>query len=364
MRLGHDVHVVGVEDARSSVFHVHRIRVPANGAVRYLLAAPGVLRTVRRLAPDVVDIHGVSTYGLYGLLPLGAPFIATIYGTDIYEAAPNSRMIRVGVRRLLRNAAFIYGSSATIRDYVEDAIGIDITDRIRLRSWGVPIFRLTADAANRRRRVREEFGLDPETRVVVHCRQIMESWRVRAIVQAVPSVLARHPNTKFWFVYPPLNAAGEELLRDLKALAVELHVRDAVQFLPPQPYDRFISVLHASDVFLCVGKHDLLASSLLEALATGLVPVLSTLPAYREVVENGVNGYFVPTPTGEELAPTLIRALDMHDEKGSRMRTYNQRLMELHYDETRCTEWLVDQLATITHDPAGARVQDDSVSLP
>src|SRR4051812_12075800 len=93
--LGHEVHVLSLETApEGEGFKVHRIPSRVGGPARYIWALPAMLRALRALAPDVIDIHGLSTYGLYGLFPLGAPTVATVYGPDVYGAQTRSAVLR------------------------------------------------------------------------------------------------------------------------------------------------------------------------------------------------------------------------------------------------------------------------------
>jgi glycosyltransferase involved in cell wall biosynthesis len=87
-----------------------------------------------------------------------------------------------------------------------------------------------------------------------------------------------------------LNPEGQAALQDAQQKVAAMAMTAHVRFLGPQPYDRMITMMHAADIYLCLGKSDMLASSLLEALCTELVPVLHNLPAYQEVVKDRVNG--------------------------------------------------------------------------
>jgi len=49
-----------------------------------------------------------------------------------------------------------------------------------------------------------------------------------------------------------------------------------------------------------------LSVSLLEAMACGAVPIVSDLPANREVITNGKNGYIVPVHDEDALAEAII----------------------------------------------------------
>ncbi len=57
-------------------------------------------RLIRRLRPDVIDIHGVSSYGGYCFSPISdIPVCATVYGSDVTAHAATSRVGRVIANR-------------------------------------------------------------------------------------------------------------------------------------------------------------------------------------------------------------------------------------------------------------------------
>jgi glycosyltransferase involved in cell wall biosynthesis len=125
-----------------------------------------------------------------------------------------------------------------------------------------------------------------------------------------------------------------------------------VRFLGPQPYDRMITMMHAADIYLCLGKSDMLASSLLEALCTELVPVLHNLPAYQEVVKDRVNGMLLNKLDQQSITNALTDVLHNYQELRKQYGEKNRLLIKQNYDSRQNTAWLVNQLAAIAAIPA------------
>jgi glycosyltransferase involved in cell wall biosynthesis len=341
---GHEVHVVSLEAGELAGCTVHLPRrTGGHGPLRYALAAPFVYRKIAAIEPDVVDAYGASSYGLYAIRPLGAPRIATIHGPDIYMVAANSPLLRLAVRALLRRAEMIHGSTSAVAGYVKEHVGLEIGSRLKVHGWGIPYGEIAADAEGRRRRIRGELQIGPRTRVIVHCRHIAAIWRPQVLLEAFAATLGRHPDSELWYVYPRPNVAGQALLERLEERVGQLGLGGRVRFLGPQPHDRFISLMHAADLFACIGENDLLASTLLEAMATGLVPVLSDLPAYREVIDDGRNGFLLPEITPEALAGRLIDLLGRFDGLQPALAEHNRRLVAESHDAAACSDWLLEQ---------------------
>jgi glycosyltransferase involved in cell wall biosynthesis len=70
-------------------------------------------------------------------------------------------------------------------------------------------------------------------------------------------------------------------------------------------------VLQGADVYCSMSRSDGTSLSLLEAMACGLAPVVSDIPANREWIDDGVDGVLVAPGEVETLASALTRvALD------------------------------------------------------
>lgn len=62
-------------------------------------------------------------------------------------------------------------------------------------------------------------------------------------------------------------------------------------------------------VFVFVPSGDTIAVALLEAMASGVTPVVSDLPSPRECVRDGVNGYIVPVRDIDATAQAITKLL-------------------------------------------------------
>ena len=122
------------------------------------------------------------------------------------------------------------------------------------------------------------------------------------VVEAVPRVLARHPQAQFLM-------AGDGPLRErLESQARHLKVDHAVRFLGlrhdvPQ-------LMRDSIVFVRPSTLEGMPLTVLEAMATALPVVATPVGGTPEVVHDGDNGYLVPVGDSAALAERIIRVLD------------------------------------------------------
>lgn len=130
-------------------------------------------------------------------------------------------------------------------------------------------------------------------------------------------------------------------------------IRDAhrtVKILGQLENEKVLELLHEHDVFLLVSDAEGQPIALLEAMAAGLVPVVTDLPGMREVVADNVNGFLVPVGDIRQFASAIsILATNRHllCDMGS---VASQEVRETHSMQT-ATSRLADLLETVAELP-------------
>lgn len=338
--LGHDVHLVSLQRGEIPGVTVWPLE-PLGGPLKYLACLPAVRSTLSRVQPDVVDAHGATTYGLYGLARLDAfPLVTTVYGSDITVGARQHRLLAWATRRSLSRADLVYGSSTVAGTDIDDVLKLDLGERLVTHTWGVPVGEILRNREERRRTIRRELATLAETRVVLHNRCMVSHWRILTILDSIPSVISRVPDACFWFAYPPPNRESSEYLARVERRIEKLGIGRHVKLLGPQPYERMLSVVHAADAYLCVGESDLLASSVLEALCAGKLPILNALPAYEELLR-GDRDLLLAEVTPDNIADRVVAAFEDSAGLAARVSPVAKRI-RVEHDSEAATRWLGD----------------------
>jgi glycosyltransferase involved in cell wall biosynthesis len=60
--------------------------------------------------------------------------------------------------------------------------------------------------------------------------------------------------------------------------------------------EQIAELLRHSDIYLSASSDEGVSNSILEAMASGVVPVVSDIEGHRDVIENGVEGLLCDTP--------------------------------------------------------------------
>jgi glycosyltransferase involved in cell wall biosynthesis len=91
--------------------------------------------------------------------------------------------------------------------------------------------------------------------------------------------------------------------------AEDLNISSSVQFLGRVPHEKMPNILAQTDIYVSTSLYDGTSISLLEAMGSGAFPIVTDIPANREWIVNGENGFLVPTDEEGVLANRIIDAI-------------------------------------------------------
>jgi glycosyltransferase involved in cell wall biosynthesis len=158
--------------------------------------------------------------------------------------------------------------------------------------------------------LRPEFDIGEEQKVVVNVAHLAGHKGQKYLVRAIPHVLARLPDTRFFIV-------GEgELINDLKALASSLGIKHELVFTGFR--SDVGSFYKIADLFVMSSTDEGLGTAVLDAMALGKPVVATRTGGLPEIVQNGRTGRLVAPADHLALADGIIEMLT-HTEAGNRM---------------------------------------------
>jgi glycosyltransferase involved in cell wall biosynthesis len=123
------------------------------------------------------------------------------------------------------------------------------------------------------------------------------------LIRAIPIVLKDEPETKF------LIAGDGSERKILEREAESLNINSSLEFLGRVPHEDMPNLLSQADIYVSTSLHDGTSVSLLEAMGSGVFPVVTDIPANREWITNGENGLLVSAYEAESLASKIIHAI-------------------------------------------------------
>ena len=249
---------------------------------------------------DLVHVHWAG----FAEIPFFAglkPYVVTVWGSDIYNISEYSVDSQKRIVAALQNAALVTVDSEDLKRAVED-LGVK-SSRIKVVQWGVdskmfrPCLKDTVLA--------NELGIEGR-RVIYSPRNIAPIYNNDIILQAVKVLLERFPDVVL--VQKHYNCAQEKVDAYL-ATAEKLGIRDSVKLIGTMEYEKLPMIYALADAVVSIPSSDGTPMSVLEAMACGVVPVVSDLPSLREWIQDGYNGFLVSIGDHIMLADRLADVL-------------------------------------------------------
>lgn len=298
-RRGHRVTVVH-RDSVNSVYEVDGIRhvgyrfipsYPIHAVVNASLGREWIVREIRDC--DVVHYHS----------PLIVPFksdtrlIATshVRVSDLIESEEPSSVRAYG-ERLLKPALvwqerMLFKRSShviALNRRIEDSIKAEIAGaRTSVIPHGIDTGRMACIVPSL------------ESNRIVFVGQLIERKDVGCLIKAFRLHLRSHPDSRLVII-----GEGQQK-RSLVSMAHSLGLGGLVEFLGYVTEERLMSELADSAFFVLPSLEEGVSSSLLEAMAAGLVCLASGIPANKEVVDSLVNGVLFEPGNPQSLAHCL-----------------------------------------------------------
>ncbi len=155
-----------------------------------------------------------------------------------------------------------------------------------------------------RARCRSELEIAEDAPVVAFVGRLDEVKRLPCLLGAFARVVSQRPRAI-------LSLIGEGPLRaELGERVAQLNLQRNVVFTGRVPTGDVLKWLHAADVFALVSEVEGLPCSLIEAMSTGVAPIVSKIPAHTQLIDDDVDGLLTELGNEEAIAGALVRLLD------------------------------------------------------
>jgi len=187
-----------------------------------------------------------------------------------------------------------------------------------------------------RREARRLCGLPESATVLLTVAGIYEGKGQHAVVDVLPSLVARYPDALYVVVGSPRR--GEAYERRLQGAIRKLGLDRHVLFAGPRPQAELRAWFSAADVSVLATQSEGWPNALLESLACGTPVVASRVGGSPEIVRHGEDGLLVPYGDAAALRDALLRAVEQPWDRDAIVR-HTQR-----FDWSESVEQALDEL--------------------
>ncbi|HZI92679.1 MAG TPA: glycosyltransferase family 4 protein [Patescibacteria group bacterium] len=298
---GHDVRVFSFSpDPLPGVEVVHLSAAELPGPLKplgFAFTLPRVRRLLDQFHPDVVLATYMSSNGMTAALCWKGPLVVSARGGDVLQQAshlPGGVLFHGPMMR------FVSRHATTVHAVSEEIVE-------KLVAYGVPAARIVCFPMG----VDSDSFAPPadahpsEAPLHIICTRRQEPvYRTDTLVKALH--LLRQAGRKFRCTM----AGGGPLMRERLEQIRRLDLSDVVTCTDYVPHETIRSLLRTADIYVSASASDGTSSSLLEAMACGLFPVVSRIRANEPWIRDGETGLFFQVGDAAGLGRALERALD------------------------------------------------------
>ncbi len=280
---------------------VRHVEVDLRRAISPRADAEGLIaltRTIAQLRPDLVHAHSSKAGALARLARLRHPRLPVLYTPHGYAFAGYfSRQAERSAYRAAEMALAPLTSCVLCVCDAEARLARSVAParRVRVVHNGIePLERTQPDPALA--------ALKQHGPVVGALTLLRPGKGLQTLIEAAPTVLARHPSARFAVV-----GEGPDLPA-LRAQAAELGVSEAIHF--PGPSSDPAAALAAIDLFVHPSWAESFPYVILEAMSLSLPIVASRVGGIPEALSDGESALLVAPRESGALADALVRLLD------------------------------------------------------
>lgn len=249
----------------------------AGGNAAILLHLPRVAAWLRRLQPDVVHAHYLTSHGTLAWLSrvlwgVGGTLVTSAWGSDVLVTPRRNRLMRALTAAVLRASDLSTSDSHHMADCMRE-LG---AKRVLVFPFGLP--ELPPESVSEAR----------EPLLFYSNRGLEPLYRVDRVLRLFAAVAPGPSQARLVVAHDGSARAA------LQAQATELGLQGRVEFVGLLDAAQQSRWYRRAQWHLSLPDSDSVSVSVLEAMAHGCIPVLSDLPANRELVQDGRNGLILP----------------------------------------------------------------------
>jgi len=250
--------------------------------------------------------------GLLGALSGFHPFLSMPYGSDILIEPERSLVRKMIIKYAIEKADMITCDCEIVKDKIIQMTGFE-ENKIVTFPWGIELDKFYPDP-EKSIHIRKKLDW-LNKKILIMNRNFLPVYGIQYFIEALPEILNEEPMTRVILI-------GSGILeKQIRSLVSEKQLSNFVKFIGQIPIDEMPYYLNASDVYVSTSLSDGTSLSLLEAMACALPVVVTEIPANKEWVIDGYNGFLAPPKNPNEVSKrvlTLLKKSHLSQEMGQK----------------------------------------------
>lgn len=261
------------------------------GNLTYLKKIWTIKKIISDLKPDIVNAHYLTSYGFLAALTRIKPLVVSTWGSDILVTPKRNIIYKKLTEFVIKRSNLITSDSNFMSEEIVNLGGKK--ENIITAPMGIDItnFNLVGRSTENRN-------------TFLSMRTLCKNSNIEYILTAFKNVIKEKPDAKL------IITNSGELEREILDLIKKLALESNVEFLGFIDRERVEELLKTCDVYLSTPTSDSTSVNLLEAMACGIFPIVSNIPANKEWIESEINGLIVEALNVDKLTKAMLKALE------------------------------------------------------
>ena len=301
---GHEVFVIACKDhSEGSNKFDERVNVSylkLSSGLGYYLNTFELKKKVKKISPDIINVHYASGYGTLARLAHLKGFLLNVWGSDVYDFPHESNFKKRTLIRNLKTARYLASTSHSMAEETKKYTNKDIF----VTPFGVDIQRFN------------KMNVEREDKFIFcTVKALMPKYGIVGMIRAFSQFLNKLSEKEKAKVEYHIYGSGDQK-EEIENLIKELQLEDKVFLKGYIPNDQVPVVINKCDVFLLKSELDSesFGVAAVEAMACYKPVIASNISGFLEVIEDGHSGIIVDK---------------------NNLSTYAEKMYELYLDKDR-----------------------------
>lgn len=271
---------------------VDTIIFPRENQLSYFQFAEKAAEKAQEFEPDLVHVHYVGGFGIWGMKTKFKPTLVSVWGSDIVSLAPKFQY-RLFIKQALKRADQITATSEFLKEKTVK-LAKKTADKISVIPFGVDL--------------PETEPMPAQTPLkLCYIKGHRSVYGPEYLLKALAIVKASIPDIN-------LSMAGEGEITDvLKQQVAQLGLNDNVDFVGFIPNEKISQFISAHHIMVMPSLEESFGVAALETAACARPVIATTVGGISEVVKDQVTGLLVPPKDDKALAKAIIELAGDYD---------------------------------------------------
>lgn len=276
----------------------------------YLFGFIALLKLIRKEKIDLINAHWILPNGFIACMAsifTGVPVVSTLPGSDVYMARKNL-LFNLLAKFAAWRSKWITSNSGELISDLEKVTRVEITDKSSVIPYGIGSKRFRPDSSARKA-IRKSLNFSDKDIIVLGVGRLVEKKGFKYLIKVASRVVKKNKNVSFVLI------GDGDLRQDLENIVKKLYLEKHFKFLGNISYEEMNGYYNMSDIFVLPsirdskGNLDDQSVAVMDAMGCGKPVITTNFLGYREIIENGKEGFLVKQKDVKGITRSLERLI-------------------------------------------------------